>query len=133
MSSGIISSIVQADHSAQPREMCPACGKHSDSVYEEGWICTNPDCARFWLLETRIGLFPIPPGFSLQYDTKWLRPARTPGDIGIPYDIRPSPPAVDAIEVERYAGDRTLWKGECFHMEAEGYGGSCFRVQPGIC
>lgn len=74
-------------------------------------MCTNPDCAQFWLLRTRIGLVPIPPGFRLQYDLAWLQTLPTPSDISIPYDARPPAPAGDSIEVERCAGDRTLWKG----------------------
>jgi hypothetical protein len=101
-----------AYHSPRSQQICPTGDQVSDVIYQEGWICTKPDCPQFWLLSTRAGLLPIPPGFALTYNPGWLRPFPTPSDVGIPYSVRPAAPASDQTEVECCAGDRTLWKGK---------------------
>jgi len=71
----------------------------------------NHACDAFWMLHTPIGLLPIPPGFDLTYGLDFLEPVPTPA-ISAPYDIQPPAPTLDLCEVERCAGDRTLWRGE---------------------
>lgn len=104
---------VVSDHSQPISRACQSCQKASPRIYDEGWTCVNHSCSQFWLLDTRVGLMPVPPGFSLGYTSAWLQPVPSPRSLlRLPYDVCPPPPASGMSEVEQCAGDRTLWKGE---------------------
>lgn len=72
------------------------------------------------MLDTPLGLLPIPPGFKLSYRPDFLFVAKSPDGLKAPYDILPLPPvsATDAPLEERDemaegSGSRLLWRGEC--------------------
>jgi hypothetical protein len=102
-----------ADCSGAISQVCPSCRSPSPQIYVEGWICHNHDCRQFWLLHTDVGLFPIPPGFSLTYTPTWLSPVPAPAHLRtLPYDVCPPQPGPGFSQIESSPGDRTLWKGE---------------------
>ena len=87
----------------------------SPIIYKEGWICLNPSCKQFWMLETAIGLLPLPPGFSLTYSLAFGESFPSPAGMQrLPYEVRPTPPVNPVILSSMKsisAGMRTLWKG----------------------
>ncbi len=68
------------------------------------------------MLDTAVGLLPIPAGFSLSYSSTFLECVPTSmGMEKMPYDVVPPPPVKAGLaeaNVEESAGYRTLWKGE---------------------
>ncbi|ORY29498.1 hypothetical protein BCR39DRAFT_588274 [Naematelia encephala] len=92
---------------AHLERVCAYCTRRSSRIYIEGWICLSPTCPAFWLLQTKLGLIPIPPGFNLRYHPEWLECAETPRGVRKPYDVVPTSPGVG----EGTVGDRSLWKG----------------------
>ncbi|WRT65553.1 uncharacterized protein IL334_002498 [Kwoniella shivajii] len=96
-----------------PGEKCRSCRQPINQIYQEGLICLNSACKAFFLLHTKIGLLPIPPGFHLSYNDDFLVPRETPREVIIPYDIVPPEPAKRVPETEDAyeVGGRTLWRG----------------------
>lgn len=66
------------------------------------------------MLETAIGLLPVPPGLKLSYHPAFLAPAATPRDVRPPYDVVPPRPKngiPDEAGPDVSAGSRSLWRG----------------------
>lgn len=95
--------------------MCPNCHENTPLIYKEGQICVKPSCPAFFLLRTTCGLLPIPPGFSLTFNSPFLLPQPTPKSLeNLPYNLVPS--SIDeniseGAECEASLGGRALWKG----------------------
>ncbi len=66
------------------------------------------------MLDTILGLQPIPPGFSSAYSPAFLKCVPTPKElVRLPYGVVPSPPVEVGERGEPNtlpAGTRTLWK-----------------------
>ncbi|WWC68776.1 uncharacterized protein I206_102711 [Kwoniella pini CBS 10737] len=93
---------------------CSACHRRMFLIYKEGLICLRPDCKAFFMIVTRVGILPIPPGFHLTYEDDFLKPVSTPPQVILPYGVIPLEPAQRVPEAdiaEGEVGGRTLWKG----------------------
>jgi hypothetical protein len=103
------------DSSTTLQQDCRSCHKSSPKIYSEGWICLETACTAYWMLDTTIGLLPIPPGMKLAYDSPFLCPAKTPVDIKPPYSVIPPKPKggiPDETGSGDSAGSRGLWRGD---------------------
>jgi hypothetical protein len=77
-------------------------------------MCLNTKCTAYWMLETKIGLLPVPPGLKLSYHPQYLKPAPTPRDVKPAYDVvppRPKSGIPDEAGPGDSAGSRSLWRG----------------------
>ncbi|KAL7419440.1 hypothetical protein Q5752_006278 [Cryptotrichosporon argae] len=99
-----------AEPGSAPLATCPSCSTPTPQVYAEGLICLVPSCPQFWMLETPLGLVPIPPGFALSYHPPFLEP-RPGGPQDVPYAVAPPAPAPDTAGAQADAGSRALWRG----------------------
>nr|XP_019050222.1 hypothetical protein I302_00647 [Kwoniella bestiolae CBS 10118]OCF29152.1 hypothetical protein I302_00647 [Kwoniella bestiolae CBS 10118] len=95
---------------------CRECHKPIIKIYQQGLICLRPECKAFFMLDTHLGFLPIPPGFLLSYDDKFLKSRSTPAEVRIPYEVVPLEPVRTVPEAETggregEVGGRTLWRG----------------------
>jgi hypothetical protein len=77
-------------------------------------MCLNTKCSAYWMLDTNIGLLPVPPGLRFSYHPSFLEPAATPRDVKPPYDVvppRPKSGIPDEAGPADSAGSRSLWRG----------------------
>ncbi|OCF74843.1 hypothetical protein I204_03685 [Kwoniella mangroviensis CBS 8886] len=94
--------------------ICPSCHRPIVRIYQEGLFCFQPECQAFFMLDSPIGVLPIPPGFSLSYDENFLKPRCTPPEVMIPHSVVPQEPVRVVLETEEKDGEvggRTLWRG----------------------
>ncbi|KAF2728760.1 hypothetical protein EJ04DRAFT_88042 [Polyplosphaeria fusca] len=73
-----------------PTKDCPLCGKESQQVYLQGWVCLQPNCNAFWRLED--GNEPVED--DLIYDPRFLKQATAWPNDGHDYPLAP-----DAVEL----------------------------------
>ncbi|KAJ5573562.1 uncharacterized protein N7459_007989 [Penicillium hispanicum] len=46
--------LVQRDFDTKPESIeCPSCGQESRRVYNEGWMCLQPQCTQFWKIDDK--------------------------------------------------------------------------------
>lgn len=90
----------------QPRsQICRVCSYPSKLIYQEGWMCLQPNCSAFWRLEAGHS-----PG-NLTYDAKFLEFREPPDDR-----IQPEVSLVPEILKDLYSNpdactQRLAWRG----------------------
>lgn len=87
------------------RGKCDTCDEESLQVFEEGWICLNEHCPKFWLLD---GQEPA----TLSYDDRFLcERTAWPEKIKPPFSLKPALLEADMGNDAAYAVSRVCWKG----------------------
>ena len=97
----------QAGFSANAtKHTCIDCHTEHKQVFQQGWMCLNENCAKFWVLN---GDVPPP---DLIYNTEFLRErTQWPKEIMPPFNLRPELPQADGGQDVGYAYSRRAWKG----------------------
>ena len=97
--------IVLFGHSLQaPCASCAVCRTSFSEIFTQGWICLNPKCVAFWIINGT-----NPPG-SLSYSTQYLEERSPwPKEIKPAYDLKPS--LLKPINDPAYAYCCAAWKG----------------------
>ena len=88
------------------RLVCGQCGHTHPRIYQEGWMCLNPECDRFWTLDRKH------PCVLLHYNEDFLH-ERTEWDKNIrpPYALKPELPAFKGGNNREFSVSRLAWKG----------------------
>ena len=88
------------------REACMRCKKSSPEVFQNGWMCLNDACSRFWKLNGR------DPPARLEYNPVFLQERTSwPSHIKPPFPLRPDILVVDNKTDVNLAVSRASWKG----------------------
>ncbi|KAL7411268.1 hypothetical protein BDY24DRAFT_397237 [Mrakia frigida] len=98
--------------SARSHRTCSSCNRVSPFIYEQGWICVQLDCPRFFKILNPIdGTFGTPPDL-LVYTQEFIAPVATPAKVQrLPHGIVPPPP-VDLADIhDGLTSSRSFWRG----------------------
>lgn len=98
----------QRDFDTKPAKMqCPVCLELSTQIYSEGWMCLQPACENFWIIDTSNS----PPG-SLTFDPVFLGSRAAPDPSLQPHcSLVPNLLATINEHEEDASLSRIAWKG----------------------
>ncbi|RAH46778.1 uncharacterized protein BO95DRAFT_101909 [Aspergillus brunneoviolaceus CBS 621.78] len=100
--------VEQRDFTLGPAtKRCSSCDRDSKQVYNEGWMCLTPSCARFW----KVNGATAPPG-HLSFNAAFLRARLAPDpQIQPHFDLVPDLLATLAEDQGDLVFKRIAWKG----------------------
>lgn len=88
------------------RLVCTQCNEPSTQVFQQGWMCLNSKCSRFWSINR------VRAPKNLTYNPSFLGERKQwPKSLTMPYALKPEPLAPDTGDDAGYAVSRVCWKG----------------------
>lgn len=88
------------------REVCITCGQESPQIFQQGWICLNDNCSKFWSMDGK----EMPA--KLSYDDRFLRERTAwPKEKKLPFSLKPKLLEADLGNDPAYAVSHVCWKG----------------------
>ncbi|GKZ58573.1 hypothetical protein AnigIFM49718_004398 [Aspergillus niger] len=97
-------------YATQPEQLrCKACDQHSIRIYDEGWMCLQPSCELFWMIN---GGSSPPPSAVLTFHEKFLKSRLSPDPTIQPhYSLVPDLLSTLKDADSNALSKRITWKG----------------------